>query len=169
MSERIRLAHQPHGLGYSFVMDIPSARTKPYPKLLDWLRYFCAFMLYMYGSSKLLHMQFHLNAELAGRPVGSLNGFELTWFYFGYSRSYATILGLTQVIGATLFLFRKTTLLAAATMLPVMANIVLLNAFILVDLWSAALMAVAMSAAMLAILWHQRAEIVGLFLVGAEG
>lgn len=25
-----------------------------YPRLLDWLRYFCAFMLYMYGISKLL-------------------------------------------------------------------------------------------------------------------
>jgi hypothetical protein len=27
--------------------------VKPYPKLLDWLRYFCASMLYMYGVSKL--------------------------------------------------------------------------------------------------------------------
>jgi hypothetical protein len=149
-------------------MDIPREKEKRYPKLLDWLRYFCAFMLYLYGTSKLLHFQFNLNEALAQRPVGSLSGFELTWFYFGYSRSYGLILGLTQVIGATLFLFRKTTLLAAATMLPVMANIVLLNVFILVDLWSAGLMAVLISSAMLTILWDQRAEIVELLWVGQK-
>jgi len=104
-----------------------------YPKLLDWLRYFCAFMLYMYGISKLAHLQFNMSAQLAQRPIGSLNGYQLTLFYYGYSRAYASILGLTQVAGATLFLFRKTTLLAAAIMFPVMANILLINVFILVN------------------------------------
>src|SRR5258707_15393507 len=85
-------------------------RREPYPKLLDWLRYFCAFMLYMYGVSKLAHFQFNMSSELAQRPISSLNGYQLTWFYFGYSRVYALMLGLTQVTGATLLLFRKTTL-----------------------------------------------------------
>jgi hypothetical protein len=82
--------------------------VRRYPKLLDWLRYICAFLLYMYGMSKLAHMQFHLPAEIAHRPVGSLSGYELTWYYYGYSRTYACILGLAQVFGATLLLFRKT-------------------------------------------------------------
>jgi hypothetical protein len=73
----------------------------------------CAFLLYMYGMSKLAHMPFHLAAEIAHRPVGSLSGYELTWFYYGYSRTYACILGLTQVFGATLLLFRKTALAGA--------------------------------------------------------
>jgi hypothetical protein len=144
-------------------MDIPREREKRYPRLLDWLRYFCALMLYLYGSSKLLHQQFHLSAEVAARPVGTLNGFELTWFYYGYSRSYAVILGLMQITGATLFLFRKTTLLAAAMMIPMMANIVLIDVFIMVGYGGAFFMSVVISSAMLAILWHQRAEIVGLF------
>lgn len=144
-------------------MDIPRKREERYPGLLDWLRYFCAFMLYIYGSGKLLHQQFHLSPEVAQRPIGSLSGFELTWFYYGYSRSYAVILGLTQITGATLFLFRKTMLLAAAMMIPMMANIVLIDVFIMVDYWGALFMSVVISLAMLAILWHQRAEIVGLF------
>ena len=90
-----------------------------YPKVLDWMRYFCAVLLYMYGASKLAHFQFNRQAELANRAVGSLTGYQLTWFYFGYSRIYACILGLTQVLGATLMLFRKTTLLGALAMLPV--------------------------------------------------
>jgi hypothetical protein len=150
-------------------MDIPRTREKLYPRLLDWLRYFCAFMLYMYGTSKLLHFQFHLNAELAQRPIGSLNGYELTWFYFGYSRSYSVILGLTQIVGATLLLFRKTTLLAAAAMLPVMANIVLINAFILVDDWGPYFMSVVICSSLLVILWYQRAWIFGVFWGGQDG
>jgi hypothetical protein len=38
--------------------------VEEYPGLLDWLRYFCAFMLYMYGISKLLHLQFNMQSQL---------------------------------------------------------------------------------------------------------
>src|SRR5260370_36987426 len=87
-------------------------------------------MLYTYGMSKLLHLQFNMSSELAQRPIGSLNGYQLTWFFFGYSRVYACILGLKKVTGATLLLFRKTTLLTALIMLPVMVTILLNNDFI---------------------------------------
>jgi hypothetical protein len=130
-----------------------------YPKILDWLRYFCAFMLYMYGVSKLLHLQFNMASELAPRPIGSLNGYQLTWFYYGYSRVYASILGLTQIAGATLLLFRKTTLLGAIIMLPVMANILLVNIFIMVNDYGPYFMSAVIFASMLIILWHQRAAL----------
>src|SRR6476660_1063393 len=139
--------------------------VEPYPQPLDWLRYFCAFMLYMYGMSKLSHLQFNMSSALGQRSVGSLNGYELTWFYYGYSRVYASVLGLTQVAGATLLLFRKTTLLAAAIMLPVMANILLINMFILVNDYGPYLISVLICAALLTILWHQRAALLTLFLV----
>lgn len=64
-------------------------------------------MLYMYGLSKLAHLQFDLSSELGQRTISSLNGYQLTWFYYGYSRAYACILGLTQVAGAALLLFRN--------------------------------------------------------------
>jgi len=138
---------------------------KPYPRLLDWLRYSCAFMLYMYGMSKLSHSQFNMSSALAQRSVGSLNGYELTWFYYGYSRIYASVLGLTQVAGATLLLFRKTTLLAAAIMLPVMANILLINMFILVNDYGPYFISVLICISLLTILWHQRADLLTLFLL----
>jgi len=127
-----------------------------YPGLLHWLRYFCAFMLYMYGTSKLLHFQFNLQSELAPRPIGSLNGYQLTWFYFGVSRIYACILGLTQVAGATLLLFRKTTLMGALAMLPIMVNILLINIFILVDDYGPYVISTLICLSLLAVLWHQR-------------
>jgi len=148
-------------------MSPPNEHFERYPKLLDWLRYFCAFMLYMYGVSKLLHLQFNL-AELAPRPIGSLNGYQLTWFYFGYSRIYACILGLTQVTGATLLLFRKTTLLGAVVMLPVMANILLINIFILVNDYGPYVISAIICSSLLTILWHQRAVLLALFWVNQE-
>ena len=72
----------------SFLATKPGSNTQdvPYPPILDWLRYLCAFMRLMYGASKLLHLQFNLQSQLAHRTVESLNGYELTWYYFGYSR-----------------------------------------------------------------------------------
>lgn len=104
---------------------------RPYPRHLDWMRYTAAFLLLMYGSSKLAHLQFHMNQGLAQRPIASLTGYELTWFYYGYSRTYGCILGLTQIFGAVLLLFRKTSLLGAITMLPVIINILLIDLLIL--------------------------------------
>jgi hypothetical protein len=136
--------------------------AEAYPRLLDWLRYFCAFMLYMYGISKLLHLQFNMQTQLASKAVGSLTGYQLTWFYFGFSRVYASILGLTQVVGATLLLFRKTTLLGTLAMLPVIANILLINMFIMVNDYGPYLVSGLISTSLLIILWHQRAALVSL-------
>lgn len=131
------------------------AQARPYPKFIDWLRYACAFLLYMYGASKLAHLQFNLGPEISRRPLGSLTGYELTWYYYGYSRVYECILGLTQLLGATLLLFRRTTLLGAALMIPVMANILLINIFILVNDYGPEFMAAFIFAALLAIIWQQ--------------
>jgi hypothetical protein len=133
-----------------------------YPGLLDWLRYFCAFMLYMYGTSKLLHLQFNLQSELAQRAIGSLSGYQLTWYYFGVSRVYACILGLTQVAGATLLLFRKTTLMGALAMLPVMANILLINIFILVNDYGPYVISTLICVSLLIVLWNQRRALLAL-------
>jgi len=129
---------------------------KPYPRYLDWLRYISAFLLMGYGSSKLAHMQFHLNQVLAPRPVSSLTGYELTWFYYGYSRAYSIILGLTQVIGGGLLLFRKTALLGAIAMLPVIVNILLIDILILPPDYGPTLPASIIFLSLVMLLWRDR-------------
>jgi hypothetical protein len=49
--------------------------------------------------------------------------------HFGYSHTYKSILGAIHVICAALLLFRKTALLAAVVMVPMMINILLINIF----------------------------------------
>ena len=142
--------------------------TDPYPKYLDWLRYLSALLLFTYGSSKLLSRQFTLPPETALRPVGSLTGYQLAWFYYSYSHVYAVILGLIQLAGGALLLFRKSALLGAALMLPVMTNILMVNVFFHIA-WGALCTSAFIFASMLAVLWHHRHALVGVFWTDQAG
>lgn len=59
--------------------------------------------------------------------MGEVSGFWLTWYYFGYSKVYGTLLALVQVLGAVLLTFRRSALLGACILAPVFANIVLID------------------------------------------
>jgi hypothetical protein len=128
---------------------------KPYPKYLDWLRYICALLLCFYGVSKLTGHQLVVPSWVAQKPIGSLDGYTLTWYYFGYSHTYKYILGSIQVICAALLLFRKTALLAAVMMVPMMVNILLINIFYSIT-FGAERTAAFILGCMLLFLWHQR-------------
>jgi len=107
-------------------------------------------------------VQFTLSPDIARRPVGSLSGYQLTWYYYSYSHVYASILGLTQLGGGVLLLFRKTALLGAAVMTPVMANILMINLFFQIA-FGAECMAAFIFASMVSLLWRDREAIVSLF------
>lgn len=139
-----------------------SEYMKPYPKYLDWLRYLSAWLLFTYALSKLAGLQFTLPPDIAQRPIGSLSGFQLTWYYYGYSHVYGSILGLTQLVGGTMLLFRKTAFLGAVIMTPVMANILMINLFFHIAV-GAACTATFIFASMLALLWRERGALVELF------
>ena len=80
-------------------------------------------------SQKIVGHQLTLPTSMLQNPVSSLRGYDLTWYYYGYSHTYKFILGSIQILGASMLLFRKSTLLAAAVLAPMMANIVLINIF----------------------------------------
>ena len=152
-----------------FEEEVPMAEsTDPYPKYLNWLRYLSAFLLFLYGSIKLVGTQFHVPAGMASRPVGSLSGYQLAWFYYSHSHTYEVILGLVEVAGGTLSLFRKTALLGAALMLPVMTNILMINVFYSIGL-GALCTSTFIFASMLAVFWHHRHALVGVFWTDQAG
>lgn len=93
------------------------------------LRYYLAYEISTYGFAKILRTQFAPVYFRNDLTVGGLSGFELTWNYFAYSYSFAVILGLLQIGGSILLLFRRTSLLGVCILLPVMVNIVLINMF----------------------------------------
>jgi hypothetical protein len=146
----------------------PGEHVKQYPKYLDWLRYVCALLLYFYGMSKLTGHQLTVPPEIAQKPVNLLSGYWLTWYYYSYSHAYKDILGLTQIAGASLLLFRKTALIAAAMMVPVMANIVLINIFYAIAV-GAELTATFILFSMMLLMWNQRVELLAVFWGGQAG
>jgi hypothetical protein len=89
-------------------------------------------------------------------------------FYYSHSHAYALILGLIQLGGGALLLFRKTALLGAALMLPVMTNIVMINVFFHIA-WGAMGTSAFIFASMLAVLWHSRHALVGVFWTDQAG
>jgi hypothetical protein len=140
--------------------DTPRQRS---PKYLEWLRYISAYLILTYGTRKLIGGgQFASGQALGSRPIGSLSGFELTWFYYAYSHAYGSILGLTQILGGVLLLFRKSALLGAALLTPVMANILLINIFFHIAL-GAEIAAFFLLISMMMLLWQEREALILLF------
>jgi len=64
-------------------------------------------MLYVYGVSKLTGHQLTAPSGVAQKPVGSVDGYTLTWYYFSYSHIYKYLLGTIQVMGAHCFCFAR--------------------------------------------------------------
>ena len=93
------------------------------------LRCWLAFELSLYGFAKILGTQFTHALSLNDVTVSRLSGLELTWNYFGYSYVFAVIIALVQIGGSILLLFRRTTLLGAVILLPVLVNIFLIDLF----------------------------------------
>ena len=120
------------GIGFSIPWHQREKRNRiDSAKIHAWLqgilRYWLAMMISYYGFGKLLRTQFATSFERADIPVGQLNGFELTWNYFGHSYPLAVTIGLLQICGAILLLFRRSTLFGVVLLLPMMVNIVLIN------------------------------------------
>lgn len=93
------------------------------------IRYWLALSISSYGFAKILKTQFQTADYQLDMPLGAVDGMGLTWYYFGYSYPLAVIIALFQIGGSILLLYRRTTLLGAMILLPVMVNIVLINLF----------------------------------------
>ncbi|WP_338645776.1 hypothetical protein V5J73_10755 [Flavobacterium sp. KS-LB2] len=102
---------------------------KYYIWLTTILRYWLAFYISTFGFEKLFDVNFAFSYHIEDSLVHTLTGQELTWKYYGHSYFLTVIIGLFQIIGSILLLFRRTTLLGVITLLPVQFNILLINIF----------------------------------------
>ena len=96
-------------------------------------RWIAATLCFVYGFAKINGSQFTiLDSELT-RPLGEVSGFWLTWYYFGYSPVYGTFLALAQIGAGILIIVPRTALAGALLLLPMVANILLIDIFYGVD------------------------------------
>ncbi len=95
--------------------------------LYTFCRYFLATIIISYAFSKIFETQFVSQPSIYDKPVGSLSGFQLTWYYFGYSYWYGLFIALTQILSSILLFFRKTTRIGIILYLTFMVNILLVD------------------------------------------
>lgn len=115
-----------------------------------------AVLAILYGFAKINGSQFTiLDSELA-RPMGDVSGFWLTWYYFGYSAVYGTLLALIQIGAGILIVVPRTKLVAALILLPVVVNIVLIDIFYGVDFGGLAAAVVLLTCVIMTVAPHAR-------------
>jgi hypothetical protein len=84
-------------------------------------RWHVAISLFVYGIAKTV--QFSPTSEVDA-PVNTLTGQQLMWAFYGYSLGYAKFLGVVEMLGAGLLLFRRTVLLGCLVVTTVLVNVI---------------------------------------------
>ena len=128
------------------------------------MRYTVALIVLNYGFAKLNGSQFTILDSELDKPMGQVSGFWLTWYYFGYSKFYGNLIALAQIVGGILLMFPRTALLGCCLLLPIFANIILVDVFYDVN-FGALLVAIFVLVALLIILKPHARELYDLFWV----
>lgn len=130
-----------------------------------WLSALCyaiALDLCMFAWRKIFHLQFDMPLGWMGKRLDSFTGEQLTIAYFSHSYVFGLCIAMAQLSGSFLLLFRKTRLLGAFVLLPVVVNIILIDTFFEVA-FGALLQAIAINFGLLYILCLERNRIVNFF------
>lgn len=127
------------------------------------VRYWLALQITTYGVAKIFGLQFGHSYLRNDKLVSELSGFDLTWNYFGYSYALTLIIGLLQIGGSILLVFRRTYLLGIVVLLPVMINIMLIDIFYGIP-FGATLNAVLFTLGLLYLLLQRWKELTAFFL-----
>ena len=116
------------GIGWSFF----DRKKVSYNKLFYWfqviLRVFLFNIMMVYGFGKIFKGQFP-DPSLVRllEPVGAMSPMGLAWTFMGHSFAYNIFIGLMEVIGGVLLLYRRTLTLGSLVTMGVMLNVALMN------------------------------------------
>ena len=98
--------------------------------LYIFVRYYLALVLFMYGISKIIPLQFsEPNLIRLTQEYGDSSPMGLAWTFMGFSTPYQMFAGWMEAIGAAMLLFRRTTLAGALVLTAVMTNVFMINMF----------------------------------------
>ena len=116
----------------AIIWSVVDAKRKNYNTLLYWqevyIRYYLAFFLFVYGTIKIIKLQFSypsLSALLI--PLGNKSPMGLAWTFMGFSDTYTVFSGMCEALAAVFLIYRKTRTLGAVLSFGVMLNVFLMN------------------------------------------
>lgn len=115
---------------YAFIWQ---ARKTHHPGTLAFwqglIRYGVAYDLAAFGWEKICHLQLVMPLSKLDLPYRSFSPSELFWTFFSHSYLFGCIIAGFQIAGAMLLLFHRTRLVGVFILLPVLANILLMDIF----------------------------------------
>ena len=137
-------------------------KTEHWAKALELAARIHVFLfINVYGLGKINGQQFyrkgHLPPEIAQQSLGDVSSFDLAWTFFGHSTTYILFNGMTQLLGAWLLLWNRTKMIGIAILIPVMLNIVVVDAVFEVP--GAIVSAAIYLGLLLLVLWINRSQV----------
>ena len=109
-------------------------RRENKPLMIDYLnvgtqRYILAILMVLYGIDKLLGNFFDYQLFALDSKLIDVSEFQLAWFFYGKNRWQELFTGIMEFVPGLLLLRRRTYYVAAVILLPVTAQVFLLNFF----------------------------------------
>ena len=116
----------------ALIWTVVDRRRSSYAQFSYWskvaVRYFLAYMLFVYGFVKVVKLQFPFpNLSRLTETYGESSPMGLAWTFIGYSSGYNIFIGGAEVLAGVLLFFKRTTLLGALLAMVVMGNVVAMN------------------------------------------
>jgi hypothetical protein len=104
------------------------------PLMIDYLnigtqRYILGIFMVFYGVPKLLGQFFDYQLFALDSKMADVSEFELAWFFYGKNRWQELFSGIMELVPGLLLLRRRTYYIAALILLPVTAQVFILNFF----------------------------------------
>lgn len=102
------------------------------------VRLFTGVFVFIYGAAKPWQFIHYAEYDVSVNEMEGLVGFNMMWYFFAHSRILPTIIGVFECTGAVMLCFNRTKLIAAATLVPVLSVIVLLDTVYVVHAFATA-------------------------------
>jgi hypothetical protein len=115
-----------------YVLIWQARKTNRPATLAFWqglIAYGVAFDLSSFGWEKICHLQLVMPVSKLDLPYSSFSPADLFWYFFSHSYLFGCIIAGFQIVGAMLLLFSRTRLVGVFVLLPVLANILLMDIF----------------------------------------
>jgi len=134
----------------TIIWSIADKKNRSYENLNYWFlvltRYYLGYFMIYYGLFKIMPIQFgEISFWKMLQPYGESSPMGLAWTFLGHSKGYSLFIGLSEFIGGILLFHKRTKLLGALILIPVIVNVVAVNFFfdVPVKLFSSALLLMA--------------------------
>ena len=98
-------------------------------------RLYVLFFLTAYGLAKVIDAQFYTSdlipSEIETMPIKQIPNFDLAWVFMGRSYGYMLFIGIGEIVGALLLLFKRTKLIGVFILIPILVNVIVFDIFFL--------------------------------------